>query len=136
MGSITRGKLASQAGVGIETVRFYERKGLLDEPPRGESGYRLYPPQAVIRLRFIRHAKELGFSLPEIRDLLSLRSSSEASCADVRRQIRAKVDDVQEKIQSLRRMKRVLVALAESCVSAAPTSECPILEALQGEGEG
>lgn len=135
MGPLTIGKLASQVGVGVETVRFYEREGLLAEPPRGESGYRLYPPEAAVRLGFIRHAKELGFSLPEIRELLSLRASPAASCDDVRRQIRAKIEDVEERIRALARMKRALEELAETCVRAAPTSECPILEVLEATGK-
>jgi len=131
MRSLTIGKLAREVGVGVETVRFYEREGLLSEPPRGESGYRHYAPETVTRLQFIRHAKELGFSLAEIRELLSLRASPEASCDDVRRQILAKITAVQEKRRSLARLERALEALAETCVAEAPSSECPILEALE-----
>lgn len=131
MGPLTTGKLAREVGVGVETVRFYEREGLLAEPPRGASGYRHYAPETVTRLRFIRHAKELGFSLDEIRELLSLRASSEASCEDVRRQIDAKIAAVQEKRRALARLQRALQELAETCGSDAPTSECPILEALE-----
>ncbi|MGH9362338.1 MAG: MerR family transcriptional regulator [Thermoanaerobaculia bacterium] len=131
MGPLTIGKLAREAGVGVETVRFYEREGLVVEPPRGASGYRHYAPETVTRLQFIRHAKELGFSLAEIRELLSLRASPEASCDDVRRQIRGKIAAVQEKRRALARLQRVLEELAETCVAGAPSSECQILEALE-----
>ena len=132
--TITIGKLAQSAGVGVETVRFYERKGLLEVPSRGESGYRRYPPGTLTRLRFIRQAKELGFTLPEIQELLSLRTSPAASCAEVQERIQAKIDTVEEKIRSLERMKRALHGMAGICLSgASPTSECPILDALEHE---
>ena len=134
--TMTIGKLARSAGVGVETVRFYERKGLLEEPSRGESGYRQYPSGSLTRLRFIRQAKELGFTLPEIHELLSLRVSPTASCAAVQERIAAKMDTIQEKIDSLRRMKRALSGMAALCVSEAlPTGECPILDALEKEAE-
>lgn len=130
--TMTIGKLAQSAGVGVETVRFYERKGLLEEPHRGESGYRQYPPGTLTRLRFIRQAKELGFTLPEIQELLSLRASPEASCAEVRERIQAKIDNIDEKIRSLEQMRRALDGMAGICLSGAlPTSECPILDALE-----
>ena len=84
MGALSIGQIASQGGVGVETVRFYERQGLLDKPPRKESGYRHYPPEAVSRLHFIKKAKEVGFSLKEIKELLSLRLDTTATCQDVR----------------------------------------------------
>lgn len=132
--TMTIGKLAKSAGVGVETVRFYERKGLLEEPSRGESGYRQYPPGTLTRLHFIRQAKELGFTLPEIQELLSLRAKPGASCAEVQERIQAKIDNVEEKIRSLERMKRALNGMAGICLSGAlPTSECPILDALEKE---
>lgn len=134
MRPLTIGRLASEVGVGVETVRFYEREGLLAAPPRGASGYRHYAPETVTRLRFIRHAKELGFSLAEIRELLSLRASAEASCEDVRRQIDAKIATVQEKRRALARLQRALQELAETCVPEAPATECPILEVLERNG--
>ena len=129
---MTIGKLAQSAGVGVETVRFYERKGLLEEPSRAESGYRQYPAGTLTRLRFIRQAKELGFTLPEIQELLSLRVSPTASCAEVQERIQAKLGDIETKIRSLGRMKRALGEMAAICQSEAlPTSECPILDALE-----
>jgi Hg(II)-responsive transcriptional regulator len=128
------GELARRAGVGVETVRFYEREGLLPEPPRRDSGYREYPAESLVRLRFIRHAKELGFSLPETQELLSLRYS-EAPCGDVQQRIEGKIEDVRQKIRSLKRIEAMLEELAASCVARSGTSECPVLEVLERPDE-
>jgi len=125
--------VAKKASVGVETIRFYERGGLIDEPPRRPSGYRQYPPSVVPRLRFIRAAKDLGFTLPEIRELLALRVESQARCGDVKRLAAAKIADIEARIASLRRMLQALTKLAKSCDEGKPTSECPILEALGRE---
>ena len=127
---LTIGKVAQRAGIGIETVRFYEREGLIDEPPRGQSGYRHYPESVVPRLLFIKRAKELGFTLNEIKDLLSLRLDPETTCADVKQRAETKLVDIEDKMRSLRRMKKALVKLTESCSGRGPVDECPILEAL------
>lgn len=127
---LTIGQLAAQARVGVETVRFYERKGLLEEPNRKPSGYRQYKQETVARLRFIRRAKELGFTLKEIKELLSLRVDPSTSCADVRAQAVTKVDDIESKIRTLQRMKQALVKLTKACSGIGTTSECPILESL------
>jgi len=132
-GSLSIGQLAKQAGVGVETVRFYEREGLLAEPERRQSGYRQYQIDTVQRLLFIRRAKELGFTLKEIRELLSLRVDEDKTCADVRQQAEAKIADIQDRIRSLQRMKRALVKVTRTCSSSGPTSECPILDALDGK---
>lgn len=129
----TIGKLASAAGVGVETIRFYEREGLLPRPPRKRSGYRQYPPQAVARLVFIRRAKELGFTLKEIAELLELRVDPDKSCADVRALAKAKIVDVEEKMDDLARIKGALDKLAQACRGKGPTSECPILDAIEKE---
>lgn len=136
MKPLTIGQLAGRAGVGVETVRFYEREGLLDEPPRRESGYRQYEEVVVDRLRFILRAKELGFTLKEIKELLSLRLDPSTTCADVKRRAEAKITDIEEKIRTLRRMKRALVKLTRACSGQGPTSECPILESLDPQEEG
>ena len=94
MEALTIGKVARLASVGVETVRFYEREGLLDKPPRRRSGYRQYSKDTVSRLRFIRRAKELGFTLKEIRELLTLRIETESTCEDVRIKAEAKINDV------------------------------------------
>src|SRR5215469_14163370 len=105
MNLLTIGQLARRAGVGIETVRFYERQGLLAEPARRASGYRQYTEDVVTRLRFIRRAKELGFSLREIAELIALRLDPTKTCGDVRRRAKAKVADIEAKIRDLERMK-------------------------------
>jgi MerR family mercuric resistance operon transcriptional regulator len=131
MATMTIGKLAKQAGVGVETIRFYERKGLIPEPPRRESGYREYGEETVDRVRFIRGAKELGFTLKEIDGLLSIRVDQDGPCHDVNRRIEAKVHDIEERIRMLERMKTTLLRLDARCLGEGPVSECPILEALE-----
>ena len=128
---LTIGQVARDSGVGIETIRFYEREGLLDEPSRRESGYRQYQQDAVARLRFIRRSKELGFSLKEIRELLALRIDPETTCADVRKKAKTKIADVEVKIQGLQRIKDALTQLTKICTGRGPISACPILEALE-----
>jgi len=123
MEGLTIGKVARGAGLRIDTVRYYEREGLLNKPARTASGYRNYSPEAVARLRFICQAKELGFSLNEIKELLSLRVAPGKSCADVKARAKAKIADI--------RMKRALAKLATACSGSGPTSECPILDAIE-----
>jgi len=130
MGSITIGQLARRAGVGVETVRFYEREGLISEPPRRPSGYRDYPLETVTRIVFIRRAKELGFSLKEISELLELRVRPRRNCALVKRSADAKIADIDAKITSLRKMRRALKDLTKACDERTPTTECPILASL------
>lgn len=124
------GELADAAGVGVETVRFYEREGLLPEPPRSDAGYRLYDAEAVRRLRFIRKAKDLGFTLSETKDLLELRVTDASACDDVADRARRKITTVEERIRELNRIRRVLLDLVEACAAQVETSECPILEVL------
>ena len=128
------GDVAERGGVNLQTIRYYEREGLLPEPPRLASGYRLFPEAAVRRVRFIKRAQELGFSLAETRELLSLRENADAGAQDMRERARAKVADIEEKIRTLRAMKKALNALAESCPGCGPLSECPILDALDAKG--
>ena len=131
--SLTIGKLAASAGVGRETIRYYERKGLLEEPPRSEAGYRHYPPDAVDRLRFIRRAQDLGFTLAEITELLGLRVDQVSACGTVEIHARAKLVTVEEKIGDLRRIGDALKRLLEKCEAREPTSDCPILEELDDQ---
>lgn len=131
--ALTIGKLANAAGVGVETIRFYEREGLLPKPPRKRSGYRQYPPDTVGRVMFIRRAKELGFTLKEITELLDLRVDPDKSCADVRALAKSKILDVEEKMADLARIKGALEKLARACRGKGPTSECPILDAIEKE---
>lgn len=136
MKALTIGQVAKRAGVGVETVRFYERQGLLEAPERRPSGYRQFDEEIVARLRFIRRAKELGFTLHEIKELLSLKRDPSMTCADVKQQAEAKITDIEAKINSLTRMKQALVKLTRACGGRGTTSECPILDALGGEEEG
>ncbi|ODV26537.1 MAG: heavy metal-responsive transcriptional regulator [Rhodanobacter sp. SCN 68-63] len=130
MSAFTIGKVAQHAGVGVETVRFYMREGLLPEPPPRGLGFRTYPPETVQRLQFIQRAKQLGFSLKEIRELLELRVSPQMTCADVRGMATAKVADIEDRIRDLQRMRKALRALAEHCQGSGPISDCPILDHL------
>ncbi len=117
----------------LETVRFYERRGLLPRPPRSASGYRLFPAEAARRLRFIRRAQELGFSLKEVGELLSLRVSRRTTSAAIRARAEAKIADIQEKIRNLESMKKTLQKLTKVCDGCAPLAECPILDSLDRE---
>ena len=132
--SITIGKLAHEVGVPIQTVRYYERRGLLAEPRRARSGYRLYDDEALRRLRFIRQAQSLGFSLSEIEELLALKVQPGKTCADVRRCAREKIADVENRVAELQKIRQALSRLAAACGGEGPTAECPILEALEREG--
>src|SRR5438094_942257 len=133
MQSLTIGHLAKETGVNLETVRYYERRGLLPKPPRSASGYRLFPAEAARRLRFIRRAQELGFSLREIRDLLSLRVLPSTRSAEIRTRAEAKIADIEAKIRTLESMKKTLRKLTKSCAGCGPITECPILESLDKE---
>ena len=136
METLTIGQLAREAQVNVETVRYYERPRLIPEPPRRASGYRQYSGDAVKRIRFIKHAQELGFSLKEISELLTLRVAPDTACEDVRVRAEGKIAEIEEKIQALQRMKRALGKLVVACRRRDPTSECPVLEALDSPSEG
>lgn len=126
--------LAELGGVNLQTIRFYEREGLLPIPPRLKSGYRVFPETAVHRVRFIKRAQELGFSLKEVRDLLSIQIDPAKDCLDVQRMAKAKVADIESKIGTLQSMRLVLSKLAEACPGCGPSSECPILECMNTGG--
>src|SRR6266571_1853785 len=133
MEGLTTAKLASEGGVNVETVRYYERNGLLPKPPRTHSGYRIFSDDAVKRLRFIRHAQDLGFSLKEIKELLSPRVKPASSCSDVRRRAEAKIDDVDQKTRHLQAIKNALVELTNTGSGRGPVSACTIIQALNRE---
>lgn len=133
MSALTIGDVAKQAGVRIETLRYYEREGLLASPPRSVSNYRQYPQETVRRVQFIKRAQELGFSLKEVKELLSLRADPTAPCADVRSRALAKISDIDEKIRTLKAMKQALTQLVEECPGQGATTACPILESLDFE---
>ncbi len=132
MESFTIGQVARRAEVGVQTIRYYEREGLLPEPARRPSGYRVYPEGVVRRLLFIRRAKELGFSLREIKELLALRVDPGCTCGEIKARALAKVDDVDRKIASLQCIRGALLDLADACPGGNATTDCPILDALDG----
>jgi len=130
METLLIGQVARRTGVGIETVRFYEREGLLEEPPRRASGYRQYSEQVVKRIHFIKHAQRLGFSLKEIRELLLLRVDGQTSCEEVKQRTEAKIAEVERKVIELQRMRQALLQVAALCTGEGPASACPMLDAL------
>jgi len=133
--ALTIGQVAAVADVNVQTIRYYERRGLFAAPRRTAAGYRQYAADAVTRLRFIRHAQELGFSLNEVRELLALRVRDGAACDAVARKTRQKIELVQQKIRDLRRINRTLERLAAACGARQRTDACPILEALEDHGD-
>ena len=135
MDGLTIGRLAREGKVNIETVRYYERRGLLPRPPRRPSGYRIFPPSAVLVLQFVRRAQELGFSLKEIKELLSLRIQPGRTCADVRDRAMHKMTDIDQKIRALQAMRKALVRLTAACSGKGPISDCPILDSLHTTGK-
>jgi MerR family copper efflux transcriptional regulator len=133
MDSLTIGQLAKQTDIGLETIRFYEREGLIESPPRRSSGYRAFPLETVPRVRFIRTAKELGFSLKEIGELLALRVDPVESCAHVKTIAEEKIADIEKRVRTLQRMRNTLRKLVTACEARIATSDCPILESLDKE---
>ncbi|HVS62624.1 MAG TPA: heavy metal-responsive transcriptional regulator [Thermoanaerobaculia bacterium] len=129
------GEVACRAGVSVETVRYYERVGLLEPAPRDtSSGYRMFSEQALRRLRFIRRTQDLGFSLEEIRDLLSLRATPDATALDVRERVQQKLGDVRRNISDLEQIAASLERLTASCDGRGSVRECVILDTLDLEG--
>ena len=127
---LTIGKLAVAAGVNLETVRYYERRKLMEPPARSDSGYRQYGVRDLQRLRFIKRAQSLGFTLRDISDLLSLRLDRKTKCGEVRRLAEVKLGNIEQKIRDLRKIKKSLAELLRACNAKTLTNECPILEAL------
>src|SRR5262245_34718588 len=128
--ALTIGQVAKAANVHVETLRYYERRGLVAKPPRGPSLYRHYPQDTVPRVQFVKHAQELGFSLREIRELLSLRAAPKARCADMKSRAEGKIDEIEAKLRALKSMRQALVRLVSQCDGKLPASACPILESL------
>ena len=135
MNHLTIGQLAKQGGVKLETIRYYERRGILPHPPRTSSGYRSFSNESVRRLRFIKRAQVLGFSLREIEELLMLRARPGRSCATVQAKAKAKIADIDTKLQQLSAMRGALTRLVATCARRGTTSACPILDSLDTEGE-
>lgn len=129
--SLTRGDLARVTACNIETIRYYEKAGLLPDPPRTGAGYRIYSAAHASRLRFILRARELGFSMDDIRGLLGLDDGTVPTCAEVKARTEGHLLDIQRKIADLRRIERVLIKTAKRC-SGAEVPDCPVLETLSG----
>ena len=137
MNGPTIGKAARMASVGVETIRFYERRGLIEQPPKPAlGGFRAYPDETVRRIRFIRQAQELGFSLREIDDLLSLRADPSSDAGDVRERAMATLHQVTEKIERLGRIHAALEGLIAACPGRGALWTCSIMDALFGAGDG
>jgi MerR family mercuric resistance operon transcriptional regulator len=130
MAAFTTAKLAKEGGVNVETIRYYERHGLLPKVPRTPSGYRQFSADHAVRLRFIRRAQQLGFTLKEVKELLAMRVKAGSSCADVRRKAEAKIADVDEKLRHLQAIRKALLKLTAACVGQGPVTNCSILETL------
>lgn len=133
---MTIGKAARMAGVSVQAIRYYERRDILPPDRRRESGYRLYGGEAVRKLRFIKNAQELGFSLREIAGLLRLRVSDRARCGDVKRRAEAKIADVHDRISCLRTLEAALKDLVRACRRRSQTDACPILRSLEMQRSG
>jgi MerR family mercuric resistance operon transcriptional regulator len=128
---LTRGDLARATNCNIETIRYYEKTGLLPDPPRTGAGYRIYSSSHAMRLRFILRARELGFAMDDIRGLLGLEDGAAPTCAEVKERTERHLADVRAKIADLRRIKKVLSATAARC-SGGAVPDCPVLETLEG----
>lgn len=127
---LTRGEVAKRAGVNPETIRVYERERLLPRPARTASGYRQFPPEAVRRVRFVKQAQALGFSLREIRDLMALQDDPKADISDIRSKAAAKIAEIDAKVRDLTAMRDTLSRLAGRCPPAGPIDTCPIWDCL------
>ena len=135
MKAMTISKAASKAGVGVETIRFYERRGLIQKPRKPkDNGYRVYPEETVRRTRFIRQAQEIGFKLREIDELLSLQADPSADCADVRDRATVKLEEVNRKIVQLESMRSALEELITACPASGAMRACSILQSLGSNG--
>lgn len=130
MGTHTIGRAAKAAGVGIDTVRYYERQGLLGRAPRTASGYRLYAPADVARLQFIRKAKALGFTLEDIAELLRLQDGG-GRREQVRARAKARVEELDQRIRALTAIRDALASLERQCCGNGPLAGCPIIEGVQ-----
>jgi len=126
---LTRGALAARTRCNLETIRYYERIGLLPSPPRSPGGHRLYGPQLLKRLNFIRRSRELGFTIEELRGLLRLVDGGGYTCAQVEALALAQIGEIRRKIADLKRLETILRAMAAQCTGG-EVSECPIIEAL------
>ncbi len=130
MEKMTTSQLARESNVNLETIRYYERRGLIPKPPRNASGYRQYSQEDIARTKFIKRAQALGFSLKEILEIFSLRMEPGTTCGDIKARVEAKIDEVEQKIADLRQMREALLNLVSKCTGKGPVGKCPILEIL------
>jgi MerR family mercuric resistance operon transcriptional regulator len=128
MKGLTIGKVAKEANVNIETVRYYERLGLISKPPRTESGYRQFPVEVVQRIKFIKRAQELGFTLLEVNKLLSVSDGKDYDCHDIQQFASKKLEEIEQKISDLEKIKSILYDLSKKCPGQSPLDKCSILE--------
>ncbi|HLI71623.1 MAG TPA: heavy metal-responsive transcriptional regulator [Ktedonobacteraceae bacterium] len=130
METLSIGQVARRAGVSIDTIRFYEREGVLAKPLRRASGYRQYSEEAVKRIRFIKRAQKLGFTLKEITELLALRVDGQTTCEEVKEHAQMKIAEVERKLVELQRIRQALLQIAALCTAEGSASYCPMLNAL------
>jgi len=129
---MTIGKLALAAGVGVETIRFYERKGIIKRPPKNEGGFRHYPEEEAARIRFVKRAQELGFTLREVKELLEIQSKRKITGGQVKAKAEEKVVEIRQKISDLKQMEQSLLRLAEVCGKGAQAiRECKVFECFE-----
>ncbi len=125
------GAVAKQCGIGVETVRFYEREGLISEPSRSVSGYRQYSEIVLKQIQFVQYAKSVGFSLKDIRELLKLKHRPDTTCEEARSKLLDKVDEIQQKITALEKMKAMLLPLIDQCQADGKLADCAVLQTLE-----
>jgi len=131
MNLLSIGQVAKRTAVTIDTIRYYENLGILPKPNRNlNSGYRQYNENIVERINFIRNAKELGFSLKEIKQLFALKVKSNSTCADVKKRAEMKIADIEEKIETLQKMNKALKKLVTQCKGKGPVGDCPVIDAF------
>lgn len=135
MNGLTIGKVAKQAHVNIETIRYYERVGLIDEPPRSESGYRLFSEDVVQRISFIKKAQDLGFKLNEIKTLLSMSENGNYDCYEAQQFALQKISEIESKIVALNEIKAVLYDLTKKCPGHGSIGNCPIMNEFKKGGD-
>jgi len=131
LGEVRTSEVAAQARVNAQTLRYYERRGLLPEPARTRSGYRAYTPEAVRVVRFVKRAQQLGFTLDDIEELLHLAEGGPAPCDDARAMARARITDLQQRIDELTGMRDALTRLVDTCHQSRADRDCPILRDIE-----
>lgn len=131
MNMLNIGQVAKQTGVTVEAIRFYEKQKLIATPRRSDSGYRQYPLETIKRVRFIQHAKDVGFTLKDVGELLALRRESGSSCTDIKLCTLKKIEEIDQKINDLNKIRDALGRMIMKCSGQGSLSECPILEELE-----